>query len=122
MKKEIADKWIAALESKEYSQGKGALKNKDGFCCLGVLCDLASKEGVGTWGEPSGSLAISTFTVDMNHWDDTLPPDPVVAWAGLNSRSGNRGDTRKPLWELNDDSKYTFKRIATLIRKEWESL
>lgn len=57
MKKEIADKWIAALESGEYKQGQNVLRSDDGFyCCLGVLCELAVKEGViKPWDEGSGS-------------------------------------------------------------------
>lgn len=35
--KDFAEKWIAALRSGEYGQGKGTLGNAvDGYCCLGV--------------------------------------------------------------------------------------
>lgn len=41
MNKEIKDRWIAALRSGDYKQGKDQLRNFDNrFCCLGVLCDL----------------------------------------------------------------------------------
>lgn len=41
MKKENADKWVAALRSGIYKQGTGVLKNdKNCFCCLGVLLDI----------------------------------------------------------------------------------
>jgi len=43
---DLAVKWIAALRSGEYKQTKGALRKADGFCCLGVLCDLTRKEGL----------------------------------------------------------------------------
>src|SRR4051812_20251215 len=33
-------KWIAALLSGDYEQTIGALRNKRGFCCLGVACDI----------------------------------------------------------------------------------
>lgn len=46
MKAEIAEKWINALESGEYKQTKGKLQDQNGYCCLGVLCDLAIQEGV----------------------------------------------------------------------------
>jgi len=38
MPKEIADKWIAALESGDFNQGKSRLGTaKEGYCCLGLL-------------------------------------------------------------------------------------
>jgi len=42
----IAKEWVAALRSGEYKQIRGTLHNNDGYCCLGVLCDLAVKHGV----------------------------------------------------------------------------
>lgn len=39
--------WIEALESGRYKQTNGVLRRKgEGFCCLGVLCDLS---GLGEW-------------------------------------------------------------------------
>lgn len=38
-KKDI-QKWIDALRSGEYKQTKETLQDKNGFCCLGVACDL----------------------------------------------------------------------------------
>ena len=32
--------WIAALRGGEYAQGAGYLRRPEGFCCLGVACDL----------------------------------------------------------------------------------
>lgn len=47
MKKEIADKWVAALRSGNYKQTTGMLnRNNESFCCLGVLCEIAIKDGV----------------------------------------------------------------------------
>jgi hypothetical protein len=46
MKKEIAELWIKALESGKYKQIRRQLANKDGYCCLGVLCELAIENGV----------------------------------------------------------------------------
>jgi len=45
MRKIIAKKWIKALRSGKYKQGKGYLKqftskNEPRHCCLGVLCEL----------------------------------------------------------------------------------
>lgn len=44
MNKEMKEKWVEALRSGEYNQGKGRLRqaNQYGsyYCCLGVLRDL----------------------------------------------------------------------------------
>lgn len=41
--------WLAALRSGEYKQGKNKLRTDGDFCCLGVLCDVAAKRGIGAW-------------------------------------------------------------------------
>lgn len=42
MKTELKQKWLDALRSGKYKQGKGLLRDRnDCFCCLGVLCDVA---------------------------------------------------------------------------------
>lgn len=47
MNKEIKAKWIEALRSGKYKQGKAALRTENNeYCCLGVLCELAVNEGV----------------------------------------------------------------------------
>ena len=52
MDREIRDKWIAALRSGKYQQGRCTLRDKQNkFCCLGVLCDITSPEG---WKLPKG--------------------------------------------------------------------
>lgn len=59
-RKEVYQLWIDALRSGEYKQANSELrgrvyKDEDddvgtlGFCCLGVLCDLASKDGGPRW-------------------------------------------------------------------------
>lgn len=43
-------RWIEALLSGDYKQGKGVLRNnRDEYCCLGVLCDIMSDEVDGQW-------------------------------------------------------------------------
>ena len=45
MKAEIKQKWLEALRSGSYTQGRNALRSSDdSFCCLGVLCDLVARD------------------------------------------------------------------------------
>lgn len=45
MKRSVKQKWIDALRSGDYPQGKSYLLNEEGlYCCLGVLGDI-----YGTW-------------------------------------------------------------------------
>ena len=45
MKKELETMWAAALRSGKYKQTKGALRTDEGYCCIGVLCDLVDPAG-----------------------------------------------------------------------------
>lgn len=50
LKPEYKERWLKALRSGDYSQGKGYLKTIDNrYCCLGVLCDIFSEKVNGTW-------------------------------------------------------------------------
>lgn len=41
MDAELKRKWVEALRSGEYKQGRGELLNDEGaYCCLGVLCAM----------------------------------------------------------------------------------
>lgn len=51
LSEDLKNKWVAALRSGKYEQGKGFLRrldekdsNKEKFCCLGVLCDVFDPE------------------------------------------------------------------------------
>lgn len=49
MKGDLKARWIAALLSGKYTQGKNQLRNPMGphttHCCLGVLCELVDPDG-----------------------------------------------------------------------------
>lgn len=42
MDAEIKRKWIKALRSGTYKQGRNQLRKGDAYCCLGVLCDVTT--------------------------------------------------------------------------------
>ena len=42
---ELQEKWLTALESGEYTQARGMLRDsEDNFCCLGVMCDIVQPD------------------------------------------------------------------------------
>ena len=104
-KKEVQDLWINALESEDYrKQRRYALGNEEkGFCCLGVLCDLAVKHGV-----------IESY----NPYDGTLP-SAVMNWVGLNTDVANytamTGHVRSLVYH-NDAMQEDFHAIAQVIK------
>lgn len=86
LKPEVKAKWIAALTSGEYKQGRNWLRtSEDGFCCLGVLCDLYAKEhpGFAEWGRPSMGR-VEFKTVDNYrglNYSGQYAPGAVLEWA-----------------------------------------
>lgn len=71
MNKKIKRLWVKALKSGEYTQTRHALRKDDSFCCLGVLCDLHSKETGEKW-------------QDIKYlYEDAGLPSEVIEWAGL---------------------------------------
>jgi hypothetical protein len=112
MPTENALKWAAALESGEFEQGYGSL-NKDGkFCCLGVACEVAIREGV--------PVKVDVpYEGGACHYDrdDALLPASVQAWLGLANNDGAYEGGRSLIGD-NDARELTFKEIAQIIRTE----
>lgn len=127
MKKEIADKWVAALRSGEYKQGTQRLhalidffdNGRDvqkGHCCLGVLCEVAIKDG----------LEIERDAVDTSvYYDDQDEdlPHSVMEFTGIRTRIGELviDGSDEALAGLNDAG-MSFTEIADIIEKHWEKL
>lgn len=128
MNTEIKKKWLSALRSGEYLQSKGTLKNEDGYCCLGVLCDLYAKEhdDVNWEHRTFEDSQCDKFYFDGNSEYLSLS---VIEWAGLKSHDpsiqieyenvNDNGTTftdyyEQPLSELNDEG-VSFMKIADYI-------
>lgn len=118
---EFQEKWVAALRSGEFKQGKHVLRSDDGeYCCLGVACELLARDGkvervirddqvVGFRGpdtRPFDGYASALLT------DDIVPLVGVFSPAGALSFT-NIGDT---LSDMNDDGR-PFEEIADVIEK-----
>ena len=123
MKKEVADKWVAALRSDVYVQGKDMLANEDRteHCCLGVLCEIAIENGV--------RVRVRTEGEEFTRYDGESYrlPHVVKEWADMMFNDGRLFDEDTEdlppdsLAELND-SGLSFKEIADHIEEYWEAL
>ena len=113
-KKANRKKWIAALRSGEYKQGKGCLENANGeFCCIGVLAKLAGVERVVS---PGKTTAYQSIIYDGQIGSAS---DKVKEWVGLINEVAmfnDKGDY-EDLARLNDNG-YTFEDIAAIIESE----
>ena len=127
---EVRDAWVAALRSGDYAQGKRRLYRRidettGDYCCLGVLCDLAARVGLGEWQDSrhDGDGQVQDF-VWGEHVEDSVLPVPVVLWSGLGSASPvveMEDGILTTLTVLNDSQGWDFNRIADAIeRKDWE--
>ena len=131
MKTKVAEKWAAALRSGEYAQATSRLRSEDGFCCLGVLCDLYHKEtGKGGWVRPLPRSSWSFQTSD-GYFHSSGLSDCVRLWAGMKSETGEikdlvvEGNTRQKnhdtLANMND-RRIPFAHIANVIEQNVEKL
>ncbi|HEY6018332.1 MAG TPA: hypothetical protein VIY48_00070 [Candidatus Paceibacterota bacterium] len=137
MNKEIAELWTEALRSGDYDQATGTLVSVDGsngeivgYCCLGVLCDLAVSAGVAVEYEGPKKHVGEYDPTDPEdvYWtgvkydsSDALLPMSVMNWAGMGANDGSWGDSPDSLAVLNDAG-FTFDRIARIINKNVEAL
>lgn len=118
MKKEVADKWVAALRSGKYKQSTGVLRHAGGFCCLGVLCEVAIEEGIPLVVEKRGYGYNAITYNDSSH----LLPRAVLSWAEMRWDDGTfLGRVRKSLVQMNDHGA-TFEEIANIIETHYEEL
>lgn len=106
-------RWVEALRSGKYKQGKGRLRDGDCFCCLGVGCDVYDPSG---WGRDAinGDFYRAPYIVG------NLPPE-VRQHFGVKRMFGEYGDYGG-LAEINDDTMGTFSEIADIIDSEPEGL
>lgn len=122
MNPKVKKRWVEALRSGKYEQGKRRLRSENTFCCLGVLCDLYRIDQGGRADWKYGELGCS-FLGQMNEL-----PIEVARWSGLNDTAGDAvfiasidsGPYDIPdqcLAEHNDEGR-TFEQIADAIEKQ----
>lgn len=95
MSKKNKQKWIEALRSGKYKQSKKALRNDDGFCCLGVACDLMDSEW--KYQDDEGEYYFDS--------ENNVLPESVKAWIGTEFRNPriypNKNDISRIKGELS---------------------
>lgn len=135
----IKELWIKALRSGEFRQTKHDLKTDDGYCCLGVLCELYRIENGGEWvPRPKktfkGDKKLHSYKLKHDHGNADRVLDYFIAdWAGFKKFELNKrtlDELGKPAYvpmvnvstggkgyllsEINDNGG-SFDFIATLI-------
>ena len=115
MNQEIKRRWVEALRSGEYKQGREALKCQGQFCCLGVLCDLHAKETNTKWVDHINK----DFSSDYLDQDSVLPIQ-VMDWAGTQGSDPvitTRESISRCITHYNDGERYDFIQLADLIEQ-----
>lgn len=131
MNPEVKQKWIDALRSGKYDQGKEKLRSVQGYCCLGVLCDLYSQEQDVEW-EFRGNE--ETYLQPQDYWyfegESEFLPESVRDWSGLpvgnpSVRVDVTEEDDENDWFYTDeianlnDSGYTFNELSKLIEQQF---
>jgi len=113
MKKKIAKIWLKALRSNLYPQTTGTLRDPDGFCCLGVLCNLHAQA------HPKIAATQTSADCYLNEYD--LLPKEVMDWAGMKTNDGSYLRGHHSL-ATDNDTGLTFKQIAKIIEERVDEL
>ena len=124
MNKQIMKRWVKALRSGKYKQGKNWLNagNKK-FCCLGVLCEILKDEL-----ELRKEIIVDDYySYGYDHEMDCVGLFyGVKKYAGMASAYGHIPSLKTTLANLNDGGEetkpHTFKQIADIIEKHYKEL
>jgi hypothetical protein len=118
----IKQMWVDALRSGDYKQGTRRLHYLDSageerFCCLGVLCDLAVKNGVSVEVHVNEFDSTKMPGTRRRKWyydDDCVRlPQDVIEWTGHTTL--NASEVMNELIILNDAVRKPFDQIAKFI-------
>jgi hypothetical protein len=130
MNSQVKEKWIAALRSGEYAQASERLRSNDGFCCLGVLCDLYAQEPFTQGWKFNGEYEESPLPMDYWYFDgeSEFLPQSVMEWAGLSLPNPlvklDFEEEDEMSWSYRDeisnlnDSGYSFTELADIIEEQ----
>ena len=116
MLNELQTKWLAALRSGQYKQGKQTLRSDDNkFCCLGVALDIYDNS---RWGAIPELLS---DTVRSYRYTGTKVPE--VCYGSMPVELKPLFDlsnaTTSILMNMNDLENKTFSEIADFLEELW---
>jgi len=101
--------WVKALRSGKYKQTRGVLQDQDGYCCLGVACEVLIPDRTKEVYEMEGITPQYLLRGNM-------PGEQRFAPDWLDEVDGDFGDkTRHQLTELNDTLGFSFDEIADIL-------
>jgi len=110
-KKQLLKDWVKALRSGEYKQTRDYLHDEKGFCCLGVLCDIALDD---YWVERESARGSCML---VKHQEAFGLPTQLSKDLGLFEEREDIGTNPEDfLGNMNDKGK-SFKEIADWIEK-----
>lgn len=132
MNPEVKQKWIDALRSGDYEQGSEKLRGVNGYCCLGVLCDIYSREHDTQWvfkGYDENADENNPHPMDYWYFDgqSEFLPYSVMDWAGLKNHNPNvriycSNDEDEDFYTDEianvNDSGYTFMDLSKIIEQQ----
>lgn len=111
MKKSIKKKWVAALRSGDYKQGRGRLRRHtpegDVFCCLGVLCNLHAQAHPDIAAQQTDAYSYMGQTGYL--------PIAVREWSGLDSTNIRFDGLSSDLATINDLELKQVKRASKSV-------
>lgn len=126
MDKEIKEQWLTALKSGNYKKGKTWLcsvekkpnnQSEIRYCCLGVLCDLAVKNGIRVDLKWDPGLDSEILLYDGKA---TKLPSSVMYWARL--KENNPYFKNSEFWQDNlallNDTTESFDKVIKAIEEE----
>lgn len=114
MKKDIAEKWVAALRSGKYKQVRENMRryrHGEGYsyCCLGVLTDIVCTK------EERADEAMF-----MDEYGDGYLNPTISDRCSVNTSAS--GIAKKILVKMNDEDGKSFEEIADCIEANWERI
>ena len=109
--------WTDALRPGKYKRTRRVLSDGEGYCCLGVACEIAIEHGLDIGYQHEGhDDTVTGKCVRFGNESSHLPME-VADWYGLDSRNPwvtwNGHDYT--LAALNDDGAFEFPELADLI-------
>lgn len=109
MKKDKLDKWLNALRSGAFKNIAGALRNNEGYCAMGILCEIS---GLSNW-EPQKDCTRLKYL-----GQDKYLPKEVAEWAGMSPEEIS--SVTAFLIAYNDQVRVSFYDVANLLEDNYK--